>query len=148
MNLEPGLSQETKDTIAARRAKVREKRVESITADPVAPELHILQADLDIPAHLLPLDKELRTRWSRVAALGIISVALRDSAPGVGYHVLVTMIANGPDEFERVARPQFEGHAFHREDYVRMYHIIKGELRRRFGLNEDVVTRKVVIANG
>jgi len=148
MNLEPGLSQETIDTIKARRAKVREKTVESLTADPVAPELHILRADADIPAHLLPLDADLRTRWSIVAALGIISVTLRDTAPGVGYHVLVNMVANGEDEFERISRPQLEGQAFKHEDYVRMYQIIRGELRRRFGLNDENITRKLVIANG
>lgn len=150
MKLEPGLSQETRDIIASRRAVKRERPRESLTADPVAPELNIIQAaaNIDIPVHLLPLDKDLRVRWSIVTAHALFSICLRDMPPGQGFHVLVHMIANGPVEFERVMRPAFEGNAFKMEDYDRMYRVIKARLRSQFGLNKDFETRKLVIANG
>ncbi len=58
-------------------------------------------------------DKLSREHWSEAAA----EIMLKVFDPVI----LLTIIAGGEDEFERVARPILQGHMFKREDYRRIF---------------------------
>lgn len=62
------------------------------------------------------LDRVSRKRWSVAAAKAFV-----DSQP---LEVLAAVEMRGFDEFLRVSRPIYHGHAFHHEDFKRIYELI------------------------
>lgn len=73
--------------------------------------------------HLENLDAVDRKRWSIAASEALIQSQTRE--------VLVAIAARGLDEFIRVSRPIYAGHAFRFEDFKRMYERICRASRRR-----------------
>lgn len=69
------------------------------------------------PGEMRRIDQMSRVRWSVAAA-----IAMMESIP---QDVRLQMVIEGPERFEGVARGHLAGHAFHQEDYRRMFNIIK-----------------------
>jgi hypothetical protein len=69
------------------------------------------------------LDRVSRERWSIAASEALIR--------SVGSEALIAIAVAGFDEFLRVSRPIYEGHAFQFIDYQRMYARIKHAAEHR-----------------
>lgn len=69
------------------------------------------------------LDAVDRERWSKAAAYAFIKSQSSE--------VIIAVATRGLDEYIRIARPIYEGHAFRHEDYVRMFGFIVRDAEKR-----------------
>jgi hypothetical protein len=73
------------------------------------------------PSTLTPdlerLDQISREHWSVIAALSV-KISMSRAA-------LLELLARGADEFERIARREFDAQDFHQEDYQRMFEVLR-----------------------
>ena len=71
-----------------------------------------------------PSLNEISREQFRVAAAEALIATLSADA-------LVNVIAHGFDEYVRIARPIYDGHAFHTEDYAEMFHRLVARARAK-----------------
>lgn len=129
------LTPKERDIIQTRKNLVREKPI--WTGDPQWDPGDLLVLP-NLPPELQERDADLRRRWAIVTA----HIICCEVSPFTLSH----LVAAGFDEFERVFRPQLEGHAFKMADFKLMYELVRIHLAKQLGMT--VAARKVIISTG